>query len=177
MNPSTKSMAEYVKTHPFASAGAMIIGLTAAGFSYSAVSSFVSNYFNTKAVKENTKVSQDLLKQQDNNFTTPILPIEKNKTKNKETLPNPQPTIQIINQLPPTPQPLSSSPESISSTERVTSKVGTTQKNKKKTIKRKKTLKKHGKAIRSKKRRRTTRIKHRRRISKTMRQKRRGKSK
>ena len=155
-NPSIKSFSNIISNNKIGSAViAGTIGLASAPLAISAY----SNFSNTKAVKENTAATLQ-------NIQTPSFPLE---IKKNDT------PINIINQLPTTPLPLSSSPESISPSGRVTSKVG--NKKKKKTIKRKKIIKRHGKAIRSKKRRRKTTIKHRRRISKRVRQKRRGSTK
>jgi hypothetical protein len=55
--PSLQSGIDYIKAHPYFSAAAITVGLAAIGFSSVTIASLLSNHYNTKAVIENTKAT------------------------------------------------------------------------------------------------------------------------
>lgn len=53
--PSLESGIAFIKAHPYASAATLTAGLAALGFGTIAIANLVSNYTNTKSIKENTE--------------------------------------------------------------------------------------------------------------------------
>lgn len=87
-NPSLDSGIDYVKTHPYLSAAALTAGLAALGFGAVTIASLLSNYANTKAVKENTQATINPIptSSDNNDYKDQIKIIEANTKAQKEIL-------------------------------------------------------------------------------------------
>ena len=83
--PTIEGAIEFLRSHPYLTATTALAALIGAGFGALGLANIISNYYNTEAIKDNTKAA-------DQN------PINLNIPENKNTtLP---PNIQIINQIP-----------------------------------------------------------------------------
>jgi hypothetical protein len=56
-NPTKEGAIQFLKDHPYLTAATAAVALAAAGYGSLGLASIISNYFNTKAVKENTEAT------------------------------------------------------------------------------------------------------------------------